>query len=117
MRWATILLLVLSSGCATNGFREFYEELPSAQDALTNRVAPAPAEPEIVRVSGSYADYADQYTRAGYVPIGYSSYNGASGSESEALAQGKAVGADLVVFIRPRYTETRTASIPITTPT
>lgn len=116
-RWALLLGSLLLAGCVTNGYKEFYTELPAAQDILTHRAAPAPAEPKVDHLAGRFDDYSSQYARAGYVPIGYSSYNGPDGADSGALEQAKALGADVVVILSPQYTETRTASIPITTPT
>jgi hypothetical protein len=117
MRIGTLLLVALLGGCASNGYQKFYTELPVGQDALENRAAPPPAQPKLDKLSGDFKDYASQYARAAYVPIGYSSYNGPTGSEDQALAQGKSVGADVVAVMSPRYTETLTSSIPITTPT
>lgn len=117
MRIAILLCVTLLGGCASNGYREFYHELPGAQDALANRANPPPEEPKIDRLAGRFQDVASQYLRAGYVPIGYSSYNGPSGDEDEALDQGQEVGADIVVLMSPRFTETVRSSIPIVTPT
>jgi len=117
MRTGLLLCLALLGGCASNGYREFYNQLPLAQDVLTHRAEPAPALPKLDRLAGRFQDVEAQYARAGYVPIGYSSYNGPSGDEAQALAQGKAVGADIVVLMSPRFTETVSSSIPITTPT
>lgn len=117
MRIGVLVLAVVLSGCATNGYQEFYTQLPGAQDALTNRASVAPPEPKLDRLSGDFRDYVSQYSRAGYVVIGYSSYNGPDGSADEALEQGAAVGADIVVVMSPRHTETVTSSIPITMPT
>jgi hypothetical protein len=112
-----LLCVVLLSGCVSNGYRAFYHELPDAQDTLAQRVYPAPAEPKLDRLAGQFQDVQAQYTRAGYVAIGYSSYNGPTGREADALAQGKTVGADVIVVMSPRFTETVSSSIPVTTPT
>jgi hypothetical protein len=114
---AMLLVAVLCTGCATNGYKQFYQELPRAKDVLGNRVAPAPAEPKVERLGGQYSDYEQRFARAGYIVIGHSSFNGAEESDRNAIAQGRAVAADIVVILSPKFTETRTASIPITTPT
>lgn len=50
--------------------------------------------------------------------IGYSSFNsGYNETITGAQEQGRRVGADLVVVLDPHYTGSRTASVPITTPT
>jgi hypothetical protein len=117
MRIWLVLLSSVLFGCVSNGYKQFYNELPLAQDVVKNRAQAVPEEPKVDRLAGRFTDYISQYARAGYVPIGYSSYNGPNGTESGAIDQAKAVGADVVVVMSPRYTETRTASIPITTPT
>jgi len=48
--------------------------------------------------------------------MGFSSFNGARGSDSDALAEGKRVGADLILVFDPKYTGTRSGAIPLTTP-
>lgn len=50
--------------------------------------------------------------------IGESSFNtGKRVSDDDALKQGQAVGADLVLVFLPQYTGSVTSSVPITTPT
>jgi hypothetical protein len=52
------------------------------------------------------------------VAIGYSSFtSGHNASEEDAVKEGSAVGADLVVVMSPKYAGSVTTSIPITTPT
>jgi hypothetical protein len=119
MRLAAILLVVLLSGCAS-GYRQFYTNAPWAKPEAVAaiRVSPAPTAPTLVRAGGEANDVAGAYARDGYVLIGYSSFNsGHRESDSAALAQGKKVGADLVVVLDPHYTGSITRSVPITTPT
>jgi len=119
MRVVQILgLSLLISGCAANPYHAFYEELPGADQVLARREAPAPKSPGIDRLSTVTPEEIVGIQRAGYAVIGHSSFNsGGNVSEQAAVAQAVAVGADRVVIVSPRYTETRTANIPITLPT
>lgn len=112
-----MLACVAIAGCAT-GYSQFYQPLPSADQTLARRVAPAPEQPIVERTSGDWRDITDRYARLGYVPLGSSSFNsGQDKDDEDAVEQGQEIGADLVVIIQPRHTDTRTTSIPITTPT
>lgn len=116
-RLLAILLVVVLNGCAS-GYSQFYTALPDATpEAIAKlRVAPPPAAPLVDR-SHSVPD-PDYYARYGYAAIGYSSFNsGRAESESNAIEQGKKVGADLVVIVNPSYTGSVTSHIPVTTPT
>jgi hypothetical protein len=58
------------------------------------------------------------YVQQGYAVIGYSSFNsGHNESASEAIAQAKKLGADLVVIVDPNYTGSITSQVPLTLPT
>lgn len=109
--------LVSVAGCAT-GYSQFYKPYPNADQVAQRRVAPAPEEPAVERGGGDIEALMGTYMRRGYAPIGYSSFNsGMAESDSNAIEQGSDVGADLVVIIDPRHTDTTTTSIPVTTPT
>lgn len=103
-------------GCAS-GFKSFYRPTaPAAQ--IANARAGAPAEtPELQHASYPADAAIEAAARHGYLVMGYSSFNGAHGSDSAALAEAKRVGADLVLVFDPRYTGTRSGEVPITTPT
>lgn len=118
MRALVIMLACVTiSGCAT-GYSQFYQPLPSANQTLSRRLAPAPEQPIVERASGDWRDITDRYARLGYIPLGSSSFNsGQDEDDEDAVEQGQEIGADLVVIIQPQHTDTRTASIPITTPT
>lgn len=121
MKRQFVALLALSSmvalgGCAS-GFQSFYRPVAPPQAVEQMRVAPAPAEPLLQHGSPPVDQAISAAARQGYLVMGYSSFNGAHGSDSAALAEGKRVGADLVLVFDPRYTGTRSGSIPLTTPT
>lgn len=119
MRTILMFLAVLISGCATNGYSEFYSNAPGVTPELTaaNRSAPPPAELQIARAA-SFEGLVDAYARKGYAAIGDSSFSsGRNERDGDAIEQGKRVGADLVVVINPAYVGSQTTTIPITTPT
>jgi len=116
-----VALAVFALGGCASGYNQFYKPENGITPELiaAMRVAPPPAIPLIERappVNG--AALVDSYTRRGYRLIGSAMFN-SSRTESEAAAveQGKAVGADLVVILDPRYTGSESSVIPITTPT
>lgn len=116
MKNVVIALLVLSlSGCITvNGYSKFYRATPEVITQM--RAAPPPEMPVVMHASKF--PYAKPFLQQGYVVIGYSSFNsGRIVPDSEAVAQAKKLGADLVVIIDPSYTGSITSQIPLTTPT
>jgi hypothetical protein len=74
-------------------------------------------EPAVARAS-TFDGLADAYTRRGYGPIGASSFSSGNNERDEsAVKQAKQVGADLVVIVDQQFSESRTSSVAITTPT
>ena len=123
-RFMQLTLLMATSlviaGCAGR-YEDFYTPAPGVTPELiaANRVSPAPEEPLIERSEfGDIKQIIADYYKRGFVSIGSSMFNSGEGaSEHQALAQGSAVGADLVLVFYPRYTDSVTSSVPITTPT
>ncbi len=113
---ATALAVLALGGC-TSGFQSFYRATATAEQVQTLRVNPPPGTPVLLHGSFPIDGAIAAANRHGYLVMGYSSFNGARGSDSSALAEGKRLGADVVLVFDPRYTGTRTGSIPITTPT
>ena len=112
-----ILLITTLGGCAS-GYSQFYTAIPEATPEVISRlrVAPPPDTPLVDRVPSFPGP--EHYESQGYAAIGHSSFNsGRAEHESNAIAQGKKVGADLVVIINPTYTGSVTNHIPVTTPT
>lgn len=115
---ASVMLLgvILLAGCAS-GFQSFYRPLGTPAQIASARAGAPPEEPELRQGAYPVSESIEAANRHGFVVMGYSSFNGARGSDSAALAEGKRVGADLVIVFSPRYTGTRTGVMPITTPT
>lgn len=106
-------------GCASP-YAKFYQPNPNAPlDKVTaNRAGPPPVEPSLDHTALVGDELVDAYSAQGYFVIGHSSFNGGrAAADTDAIAQGKKVGADLVVISSPRYTGTRSSVIPIVTPT
>jgi hypothetical protein len=122
MRQTVILLLLISTplvGCATNGYQEFYTSRPGTTPEViaATRAGSPPAEPQIAHAAG-FEGVADAYDRKGYAAIGASSFtSGHNERDSDAIDQGRKIGADLIVIIDPRFVGSQTTSVPITTPT
>ncbi len=113
------LAVSLLAGCAASGYSQFYRAANGASPELLaqRRVAPAPKEPAVDHIGQGSNDIWAAYARNGYVAIGQSAFNsGRSEPESNAIEQGKKVGADRVVIIDPRYTGSTTSSVPFTVP-
>ncbi len=120
MRGFLFLSLALVLGGCANGYQQFYQAYPGAtpETIAKIRTAAPPANPRVEHVPGIDNSVYEGYAKLGYTPIGHSSFNaGQRQPDENAVAQGRAVGADLVIIANPRYTGTETASIPITTPT
>jgi len=112
----TILIIASSfllAACA-NGYGQFYTSIlnpdgkPPAHDAFTG-------DPQVV-VSNDLKKDGEALVRKGYVPLGYSSFNGPTESIADAKAQAKAVGA-AIVLVSSKYTNTESGAVPITSPT
>ncbi|MFT4174417.1 MAG: PDZ domain-containing protein [Rhodocyclaceae bacterium] len=121
--WAGLCMAVcvLLSGCATNGYKQYYRaEAGSTPDVIARTRAAAPAAEPIVE-RGPFAPppailYA--YAKRGYQAIGYSAFTLAERqSDGAAIQQAKDVGADLVLIFIPAAAGSRTTVMPITTPT
>jgi hypothetical protein len=111
--------LVLA-GCAS-GYKSFYQPAigVTPEAIAARRAGPPPATPILERSApGNAETILASYAKRGFGMIGHSIFNsGKSESESSALEQGKAVGADLVLVLNPQYTGSVTSNIPITIPT
>lgn len=109
----------LLAGCV-NGYAKFYRSYNGAtpQRISQIRAAPPARSPVLDHYAGDVKTMFDRYESAGYMPIGYSSFNsGHNETDAEALTQAKKVGADLVVVMSPKYTGTTSTVLPLVTPT
>lgn len=120
MKNVLIAVLVMGlAGCVTvNGYSKFYRSVPGAtpEEIAQLRASPPPDTPFVTRAS-KFPDPKALFQQ-GYGVIGYSSFNsGHKEPDSEAIAQAKKLGADLVVIVDPSYTGSVTSQLPLTVPT
>jgi hypothetical protein len=117
MRLCLVVSLLSLTGCAS-GYSQFYQSYPQAEEAIARRESPPSTAPAAEQMYGDSDSAFAQYARRGYVPIGFSSFNsGRAETDANAIAQGRRVGADLVLIIPPQYTNTVSGSIPLNMPT
>lgn len=117
-----LLVVLLLTGCATyreDGYSEFYQGRMAPNLVAAMRGAnPAPQTPAMTRAQGDDLQINAAYLRKGYELIGFSNFtSGYAQTPADAQRQGAKVGADLVVIVDPQYAETRTANMPVNTPT
>lgn len=91
---------------------KFYQMLPGAdQISLRSAVAPTLMPP-----AETLDETVKQMWRAGFVAVGYSSFEGPMGKQSSALKQAKKIGAQYVVM-NAEHSSTTTGAFPLTMPT
>lgn len=111
-------LVLLTAACA-GGYSQYYAPSGglSAADLAARRVAPPPETPALVQVSRADGDpdaAIGSYAQRGYALIGMSSFNSSQRQrDADAVAQGKRVGADLVLVLPPHYTGSATDYVPV----
>ncbi len=108
-------MAVLLSACA-NGFTDYYRGLTREQ--VVERVgARAEVDPKIVYTNDFKSD-AEHLVENGFMFIGESAFQAPESrrAEANAVAQGKAIGAE-IILLNERDAGSRTVSVPITTPT
>src|SRR5580704_2255867 len=103
------------AGCA-NGFEQFYQKGPIPERLLVPPyvVAP-PATPIVYTYSSDPKADAHKLVQDGYIYLGQASFNGNANrvSQSQAVEQGKKVGA-AVILIHSEYMRTESGVIPYT---
>ncbi|AIR88531.1 PDZ domain-containing protein [Pseudomonas cremoricolorata] len=116
---AGVLALIALSGCTVNPYSRSYVANNYGYDIRTNRVAPAPEQPDISRIVYSELESTNEsLRRRGFQSLGYSSFKTEDdAADSMAVEQAKSIGADLVVIIDHElarsYTRTREVSEPV----
>lgn len=121
IRTSLLCFIWITLASCASGYSSFYTPSADATPEViaARRVAPPPATPLLERSTPADPEtILAAYAKRGYVMIGNSMFNsGKAESESSALKQGSAVGADLVLVLNPQYTGSITSSVPLTTPT
>lgn len=94
MRLLIILLIAAAAaGCAVNPYAEHFSRIRLAHTPV---LEPFTGEPRVIQGANEEQDRLHML-EAGYVPLGYSSFNGHGLDERAAIAQAKAVGASVVL--------------------
>lgn len=113
----SIILSIIFTGCAISGYKSFYkpyianEQLKQAKLNPDYKFLEKDEEPQVYSTKNFDID-SKKLRRKGYIPIGYSSFNGAYEDTSNAIAQAKRLRA-ILVLINSQYTntETRTSTL------
>jgi PDZ domain len=118
VRYAMVVAATIALTACANGFEQFYRPSPAAAQVKGKPyMAPPPATPALYAHSGDIQADAKRMAEEGYILIGTSSFSGAANRvhESQAIAEGKEVGAT-VVLIKSQYQGTVTGVMPFTVP-
>lgn len=114
-----ILVLVgvtgVLSGCATNGFKQFYNDQTGGRDLTKEHVVIPTGKPRLLSGTDPQKD-SQTMAEDGYEMLGHSSFTGPAEDPANALIFGETIHAEVVV-VYSHYTHTVSGSIPITTPT
>lgn len=108
------LFIVLLSGCASNGYKDFYKPAIDVNN-LTEIQRLRPNEEPKVLTSNDFKK--DMYTlrSKNYIAIGFSSFNGGKQSIENAVDQAKEIGAT-VILASSNYTNTQTTTSTLLLP-
>jgi len=113
-----LVLLVMSamlSSCATNGFTTFYtDQTGGANLAELDNVILSNTEPKVYS-GGNWEEDSRTMKQRGYLLVGYSSFNGPTGTIDQVRSQAERVLADTAIFYSA-YTDTLSGVVPLTLP-
>jgi hypothetical protein len=115
LAFGAIAALAALAGCASSGYSTSYRPAEGVSaEVIASQRAASPGEPLLERTAAAAEPQQlfAAYEKRGYVLIGSSSFNSDQrASEADALAQGRKVGADLVVIVNPRQTGSTTNTV------
>lgn len=116
MRLFVLLVMsVMLSSCAANAFTTFYtDQTGGANLAALDNVILSDTEPKVFS-GGDWEKDSRAMMQRGYMLVGYSSYNGATGTVDQVRSQAKRVLADTAIFYSS-YTNTVSGVVPLTLP-
>jgi S1-C subfamily serine protease len=118
LRCLTVTLVTVALAACANGFEQFYQSSPAAAQIQGKPFMELPpTKPALYAHSADLQSDAKRMAEEGYILIGTASFSGAANKvhESQAVEQGKKVGAP-VVLVKSQYQGTVTSSIPFTVP-
>lgn len=119
MRLLLILCATILTGCAQNGFNTFYHpnfdpKNPPPAIAGDIRLLDKNENPQVYSSNNIIRDVKIARSRH-WVVIGYSTFNGAMGTQDQVLKQAQSLGAPMVIMTS-QFTENRTITTPLFLP-
>jgi hypothetical protein len=119
MRSLLVLCLVVLPGCQ-NGFSTYYHPYfdpkspPQGLESSVIKYLDQNETPQIYSTNDMDRDVLIARSKY-WIPIGYSSFNGAMGTQDQVLRQAKSLGASMVL-VTSTFTENRTITTPLFLP-
>ena len=95
-----VFIATFLTGCATNPVTQFYQDYTKQMPvAFKQNFLPPSGDPQLVAVTEiEYLPKVHQYEEQGYLLVGGAAFQGPAITQSQLIAQAKAVGADIVFF-------------------
>lgn len=110
--FAVLVLALALGGCATSGYRQFYQPVTPPPPAAAADYLDAGEAPQVIRTTPeAFATTVQQYRSRGYALLGTSFFNGRRERPGQAADQARELKATVVV-LATRYTDTEIAVVP-----
>ena len=103
-----IFLVFFVGGCATSGYKQFYQQYIDVKTLPDLEVLRLGQEPQVYGTDNFDRDIAILRAKR-YIVIGASSFNGGHENTKNAATQAKSIGAT-IVLTNSQYTDTRTTT-------
>lgn len=110
----SMLFVAVLSGCASNGYKDFYKPLQDVSGLNEVKKLKPGEEPKIITSNDFIKDIYTLRSK-NYIPLGFSSFNGGKQSIENAVIQAKEIGAT-VVLASSSYTNTQTSTSTLLLP-
>lgn len=108
-KFIALVVVVLLSGCAQLGHKEFYSQIAPSKYPPTSKVM-------VFEYSNVDLDEIYQLLFSDFLIIGKSSFNGPYENPAQSVAYAKSIGADIFISTS-QFKETRTSFMNLSTPT
>lgn len=115
MKHLSIAAFLFLAGCASNPYRQFYNDNTEGKDLTTLDVIVTGAEPKVLS-GNDPAEESKKMLEDGYLLIGYSSFTSGGIDQNDAVELARELKAD-VVIIFSEFLNTVSGTVPINTPT
>lgn len=112
-----IIYLITLSGCATNGYQQYYKDLTGGRKVseIYAIVPPDNYEPRVIKGTDPQAEI-ERMTEENYKMLGYSSFIGPLSSVNDPISVAKRVKAEVVITFT-NHSHNESGVVPIVTPT